>query len=43
MKAIKPVMDKLFSGEWKQGDVPEKWDGNTGIRIIELLNDLYAN
>src|SRR5690606_38714257 len=26
-KAIKPAMEKLFSGQWKKGSIPEKWDG----------------
>ena len=36
-EAIKPAMDKLFAGEWKQGGIPEKWDGNTAERIVEAL------
>ena len=34
---IKPVMDKLFSGEWKKGEVPKLWDGHASERIIEAL------
>ena len=36
-KAIKPAMEKLFSGEWKKGEIPELWDGKTSERIIEHL------
>ena len=36
-KAIKPAMDKLFAGEWKEGGIPEKWDGKTADRIVESL------
>ena len=36
--AIKPALDKLFAGEWKKGDIPEKWDGKTAERIIEILS-----
>lgn len=36
-KAIKPAMDKLFSGEWKKGDIPPLWDGHTAERIVESL------
>jgi UDP-N-acetylglucosamine 2-epimerase (non-hydrolysing) len=40
-KAIKPAMDKLFSGNWKKGAIPEKWDGKSAERIImALLNEL---
>jgi UDP-N-acetylglucosamine 2-epimerase (non-hydrolysing) len=36
-KAIKPAMEKLFSGNWKQGQVPHLWDGETAKRIVEIL------
>jgi UDP-N-acetylglucosamine 2-epimerase (non-hydrolysing) len=36
-KAIEPAMKKLFSGEWKKGNIPEKWDGKTAERIIDIL------
>lgn len=36
-KAIKPAMEILFSGKWKKGNIPEKWDGKTGERIINQL------
>ncbi|GAA0193150.1 UDP-N-acetylglucosamine 2-epimerase (non-hydrolyzing) [Fulvivirga kasyanovii] len=35
--AIAPAMSRLFSGEWKKGGIPEKWDGNTAKRIVEAL------
>jgi UDP-N-acetylglucosamine 2-epimerase (non-hydrolysing) len=30
-------MEKLFSGNWKKGGIPEKWDGKTSPRIVEQL------
>jgi len=30
-------MEKLFSGEWKKGEIPELWDGKTAERIVEVL------
>ena len=36
-KAIKPAMEKLFTEKWKKGSIPEKWDGNTGDRIVKIL------
>ena len=36
-KAIKPIMDKLFSGQWKKGGIPELWDGHAAERIIDVL------
>jgi len=36
-KALKPVLDKLFSGNWKKGEVPELWDGKAAKRIVEKI------
>lgn len=36
-KAIQPAMEKLFSGQWKTGAIPELWDGKTAERIVEIL------
>ncbi len=36
-KAIKPAFDKLFSGNWKKGDIPELWDGKTAQRIVNYI------
>lgn len=36
-KAIAPSMKKLFGDNWKTGQIPEKWDGNTANRIIDIL------
>ena len=41
--ALKPAMEKLFDGQWKSGSVPEKWDGNTGKRIVAHLEHLLMN
>lgn len=39
-KVIKPAMEKLFSGNWKKGGIPEKWDGKTAERIVKVLEKL---
>lgn len=39
-KAIKPAMDKLFEGNWKKGSTPDRWDGHTAERIVEVLLNL---
>ncbi|NQU86583.1 MAG: UDP-N-acetylglucosamine 2-epimerase (non-hydrolyzing) [Mariniphaga sp.] len=39
-KAIKPTMEKLFSGKWKKGSIPELWDGKTAERIVEKLLEI---
>ena len=36
-KAIQPAMEKLFAGEWKQGQEIPMWDGKTAERIVEIL------
>ncbi|WP_282774804.1 non-hydrolyzing UDP-N-acetylglucosamine 2-epimerase [Phaeodactylibacter xiamenensis] len=34
---IAPALRRVFSGNWKTGSIPEKWDGGTGERIVEVL------
>ena len=34
---LKFHMEKMLSGNWKKGKIPEKWDGKTGERIVEIL------
>lgn len=36
-KAVKPAINKLLKGKWKKGSTPEKWDGKTAIRIVDIL------
>ena len=36
-KAIKPILDKLFLGHWKEGGIPELWDGHAAERIVKVL------
>ena len=31
----------LLSGNWKQGQIPELWDGKAAYRIVECLVDIY--
>ncbi len=40
--ALKPALDRLFDGRWKQGRIPELWDGRTGERIAEILDRLLG-
>lgn len=41
-KKLKPYLDKLMAGEWKEGGEIPLWDGNTSNRIIEHLIKLYS-
>ena len=34
---VAPFMEKLHRGQWKAGDIPELWDGNTSKRIVRDL------
>ena len=36
-KSIAPALKKLFDGNWKIGSIPEKWDGRTSQRIVDVL------
>jgi len=38
--AIKPALEKLFSGNWKKGAIPKLWDGKSSERIVKQLIEL---
>ena len=40
--AIKPALEKLFAGEWKKGAIPDKWDGNTAKRIVDIIKGFHV-
>lgn len=35
--SVRPVLDKLFDGQWKKGNIPLLWDGKTAKRIVDIL------
>jgi UDP-N-acetylglucosamine 2-epimerase (non-hydrolysing) len=37
---IIPYIQKLVSGNWKKGNIPELWDGQTAKRIVEIISTL---
>ncbi|WP_033960114.1 non-hydrolyzing UDP-N-acetylglucosamine 2-epimerase [Psychroserpens jangbogonensis] len=37
---LKPYLDKLFLGLWKEGNDIPLWDGKTALRIVESLKGL---
>jgi UDP-N-acetylglucosamine 2-epimerase (non-hydrolysing) len=41
-KAIAPALERLFSGKWKAGRIPKKWDGHTAQRIIDIITQLHV-
>ena len=40
--AIPPALDRLFSGQWKRGGIPELWDGRAAERIVRALIEMTA-
>ena len=36
---IKPALNRLFSGEWPHGGIPQLWDGHAAERIVKVLLD----
>jgi UDP-N-acetylglucosamine 2-epimerase (non-hydrolysing) len=40
--ALAPALNRLFAGKWKKGDIPEKWDGKTGERVVLQLERLLG-
>ncbi|WP_420384927.1 non-hydrolyzing UDP-N-acetylglucosamine 2-epimerase [Roseivirga sp.] len=40
VNAIPSAMQKLLSGNWKKGGIPELWDGKTAERIVSILEKL---
>lgn len=39
---IKPALDRLFSGQWKKGSIPELWDGKAAERIVDHIIKIFA-
>lgn len=35
--ALRPALERLFAGAWKQGRIPPLWDGGTSRRIVAHL------
>lgn len=38
--AIRNALDRIASGNWKKGRVPEKWDGKSAERIVKRMEEL---
>jgi UDP-N-acetylglucosamine 2-epimerase (non-hydrolysing) len=39
-EGIKPAFEKLWSGFWKKGNIPESWDGKAADRIVSYLLEI---
>ena len=42
-EAVKPALQKLMQGNWKKGEIPEKWDGKASERIVSSIRQLAGN
>lgn len=40
---VSDYVHQMSTGAWKQGAVPEKWDGKAGDRILDHLSQLASN
>jgi UDP-N-acetylglucosamine 2-epimerase (non-hydrolysing) len=36
-QALNDAMQALMAGNWKTGSLPERWDGRTAERIVQIL------
>ena len=41
--ALTPYLDRLFTGKWKKGLIPDKWDGKASERIVGQLSKLLCD
>ncbi len=41
-KSIGPAFKRLFSGDWKKGEIPELWDGKTAMRIVTHIISIFS-
>jgi UDP-N-acetylglucosamine 2-epimerase (non-hydrolysing) len=39
---LAPALARLLAGQWKQGRIPEKWDGQAASRIVAELERLLG-
>ncbi len=37
------ALDKLLQGEWKHATLPDRWDGRTAERIVQVLVESFEN
>lgn len=39
-KMLDTLIDKAFSNNWKDYNIPDLWDGNTSTRILKIISNL---
>ena len=35
---LQQAMEKSVKGEWKKGGIPDRWDGRSAERIVQIIN-----
>ena len=40
---LAPAFARLMAGKWKKGGIPEMWDGNAAVRIINIIDQLLGH
>lgn len=41
--SLKNAFDQIQSNQWKKGTIPPLWDGNTAMRIVDILEKMAAS
>ena len=39
-ETLKEALQTLKNGKWKEGHLPERWDGRTAERIVQILSEI---
>ena len=42
LNEIRKYLNKLYCSEWKEGRIPELWDGKSAKRIVDILLKVYG-
>ena len=42
-KSLLTNFTQIMNGKWKKGEIPEKWDGKTGDRIVNALHKILKD
>jgi UDP-N-acetylglucosamine 2-epimerase (non-hydrolysing) len=43
VEKLRDCLNSIFSNSWKEGGIPELWDGKTASRIVNILQGLSLN
>ena len=36
-ETLKLSLQNMLSGQWKDGSIPDRWDGRSGERVLHIL------